>query len=186
MVGKLKIVKPKDDLSFSNGFEFKDDEYLKALQAYSGFDLETMGGQKEIVFCNNKTDEKKEKEEQFEYFSCECDVIDGKTMESLSCYNFFNIIYEIYGLKKITLVLNYDSMDNEFDDDVHEWIYNSSFLLKKAVGVFGDEILPKKNFYFELINDSGEKVTILFENSFLIEKKSNLITIGIQTMKLID
>ena len=186
MVGKLKIAKPKDNLSFSSGFEFKDDEYLKALQAYSGFDLETMSGQKEIVFCNDKIDEKEEKEEEFEYFSCECDVIDGNTMESLSCYNFFNIVYEKYGLKKITLVLNYDSMDTEFDDDVHEWIYNSSFLLKKAVDVFGVELLPKKDFYFELINDSGEKITVLFGDSYLISKNSNLITIGVRIMKLID
>jgi hypothetical protein len=155
MVGKLKIVKPKDDLSFSNGFEFKNDE-------------------------------KKEQEEELEYFSCECDVIDGNTMESLSCYNFFNIVYEKYGLKKITLALNYDSMDNEFDDDVHEWIYNSSFLLKKAVNVFGDEILPKKDFYFELINDSGKKITVLFGDSYLISKNSDLITIGVQITKLID
>jgi hypothetical protein len=32
MVGKLKIAKPKDDLSFSNGFEFKNKVY-KSLSA---------------------------------------------------------------------------------------------------------------------------------------------------------
>ena len=186
MVGKLKIAKPKDDLSFSNGFEFKNDEYLKALQAYSGFDLETMVGQKEIVFCNDKKEEKKENTDEFEYFYCECDVINGDIMKSLSCYDFFNIFYDKKSEKCITLALNYDSMDAEFDDDVREWIYDSSLLLKKAVGIFGVDLLPKKDFYFELINDSGEKITVLFENSFLINKNANLITIGVQTMKLID
>lgn len=183
MVGKLKIAKPKDDLSFSNGFEFKNDEYLKALQAYSSFDLETMIGQKEIVFGNDK---KKENTDEFVYFSCECDIIDNDAMKSLTCYDFFNIFYDKKSEKSIILALNYDSMDTEFDDDMREWIYDSSLLLKKAVGIFGIDLLPKKDFYFELINDSGEKITVLFENSFLINKNANLITIGVRRMKLID
>jgi hypothetical protein len=186
MVGKLKIAKPKDNLSFSSGFEFKDDEYLKALQAYSGFDLETMSGQKEIVFCNDKKEDKKENIDEYEYFSCECDIIDKDEMKSLTCHDFFNIFYDKKSEKSITLALNYDSMDTEFDDDVREWIYDSSLLLRKAVNVFGVELLPKKDFYFELINDSGEKITILFGDSYLINKNSNLITIGVQVMKLID
>ena len=186
MVGKLKIAKPIDNLSFSNGFEFKDDEYLKALQAYSGFDLETMSGQKEIVFCNDKKEDKKENIDEYEYFSCECDIIDKDEMKSLTCHDFFNIMYNTIGVKTIRIALNYDLVDTEFDDDVREWVYDSSLLLRKAVDVFGVELLPKKNFYFELINDSGEKITVLFEDSYLINKNSNLITIGVRIMKLID
>ena len=186
MVGKLKIAKPKDDLSFSNGFEFKNDEYLKALQAYSGFDLETISGQKEIVFCNDKKENKGENQEEFEYFSCECDIIDKDMMKSISCHDFFNIIYGSKGLKTITIALNDDSMDMEFDDDIREWLYDSSLLLRKAVDVFGIELLPKKDFYFELINNSGEQITVLFENSYLINKESNLITIRVSEMKLIN
>jgi hypothetical protein len=186
MIGRLQIAKPIDNLSFSNGFEFKDDEYLKALQAYSGFDLETMSGQKEIVFCNDKKEKKNDKKEEFEYFSCECDIIDEEKMKSLSCYDFFNIFYNKDGVKKITLALNYDLMDNEFDDEIREWVYDSSLLLKKAVSVFGIELLPKKDFYFELINDKGEKIIILFADSYLINKNANLITIGALKMKIIE
>ena len=184
MLGKLKIEKTVDDLSFSSTYEFKGDEYLKALQAYAGFDLDTMMGKKEVELTPEK--ESTVKEIKIEYMSCDCDVIDKNNRASLDCNEFFNIFFSKENNKHMTLALNYETMDNDFEEEIQEWIYESSRLLKNAVGVFGIGLLPKRDFYFEFTNYSGDKITVLFYNAYLVSKDSNLITIGVEDMKLID
>lgn len=186
MLGKLKIEKTVDDLSFSSTYEFKGDEYLKALQAYAGFDLDTMMGKKEVELSSEKEKKPTVKEKEIDYLSCDCDVIDKNNKVSLDCNEFFNIFFSKENEKYMTLALNYETMDNDFEEDIQEWIYESSRLLKKAVGVFGVGLLPKRDFYFEFTNYSGDKITVLFYNAYLVSKDSNLITIGVEDMKLID
>lgn len=177
MLGKLKIEKTVEDLSFSSTYEFKGDEYLKALQEYARFDLDTMMEKKEVELSSEK---------EIDYMSCDCDVIDKNNRVSLNCNEFFNIFFSKENEKHITFALNYETMDDDFEEDIQEWIYESSRLLKKEVGVFGVGLLPKRDFYFEFTNYSGDKITVLFCNAYLVSKDSNLITIGVEDMKLID
>lgn len=186
MLGKLKIEKTVENLSFSSKYEFKDDEYLKALQSYVGFDLDTMMGKKEVDLNVEKKETNIGQETKVEYITCDCDVFDENKKKSLDCNEFFNIFFCKEDVKHITLALDYETMDDDFEEDIQEWIYESSRLLKNAVDVFGLGLLPKRNFYFEFINYSGDKITVLFSNAYLVSKYSNLITIGVEDMKLID
>lgn len=185
MKGKLFLEKFEDNLRFSNGFEFKDGEYLSALENYEGFDLDVMLGKKEVEYKTkenvlNNNFNKNNYDNSL--YSCECDVLDGYN-NSLSCYDFFNIVYGNKEVKELTLILDYDSMDYDFEEEFQEWIGDSERLCR-AVNVFGEGLLPKKDFYFELINDSNEKLLLLLSNTYLVSKESNKITVRVENISI--
>ena len=116
--------------------------------------------------------------------SCECDILDNSNL-SLLCYDFFTIVYSKDVYKELTLLINYELMDEDFEEEFQEWLYNSE-RLSKNIEVFGNDILPKKDFYFELINDANERLLMKFNNSILLEKDKNKVKIRVSNIKLVQ
>lgn len=176
MKGILKILKQNDDLTFSSSFEYSGDEYLKALKDYSTFDSNFMFEKKP----NNQTKSKKM------YLECKCDIMDGLNGHQLNCKEFFDVVFCQDFLKYLTFSLYSDSTDEDFDEEMQEWLYNSNRLRTNSVRIFGVDVLPKKDFYIEIINDNNEVKTLYIPNAFL-EKidKINQFTIGFREIDLI-
>lgn len=182
MKGTLSLFVENINDIFSNSFEFKDDEYLKALQSYEPVDFNNMMG---VECFTSETPSKMDKNDNYREVGCSCDVLDEFGTYNLSIDEIFNIVYSDCPLKKVTLMVDYNEMDMEFEDDFILWVGDSERLSKQAVNVFGNGILPIKNLYFEFLNKNGEKVKLLFENSIVLNKKQNKITIGCENIKMV-
>lgn len=187
MKGKLLIENFEENLTFSNGFEFKDDEYLKALENYEGFDLDVMLGKKEVEYKENNNEKTNINNNHYDnsLYSCECELLDSEHETVLSCHDFFDVVYRSNVVKHLTLMLNYDTMDYEFEEEFQEWVGDSNRLMN-TVCVFGNSVLPKKDFYFEFINDANEKLLMKFNNVFLVKRDLNKLTIGIENMEIVQ
>jgi hypothetical protein len=183
MKGTLSLFVESINGNFSNGFEFKDDEYLKALQSYEAVDFNNMMG---VECFTSETSSIKVKDDNYREVGCLCNVLDELGVYDISIDDIFNIVYSNHPLKKVTLMVDYDEMDMEFEDDFVLWVGDSERLMKQAVNVFGNGILPMKNLYFEFLNKNGEKIKLLFENSIFLNKKQNKITIGCKNIKIVE
>lgn len=183
MKGTLSLLVENISNDFSNNFEFKGDEYLKALQTYESVDFNKMMG---IECCTANTIVNTSQNEEYREVSCTCYLLDEFGRNNLLIDEIFNIVYSNSSLKKVTLMVDYDEMDMEFEDDFILWVGDSERLLKQAVGVFGNGLLPMRNLYFEFLNKNNESVKLLFENSIILNKTKNKITIGSENIKLID
>jgi hypothetical protein len=76
-------------------------------------------------------------------------------------------------------------MDEDFEEEFQEWVYNSE-RLNKNLELFGVDILPKKNFYFELVNDANERLLMKFNNTILLDKDKNKIKISVININLVQ
>lgn len=187
MKGKILIDKKVDDLTSTNDFEFNDGEYLEMLKNYEGIELDVMLGKKAVEYNFKECEHHNFIKNKYDntLFSCECEVLDSENDNVLTCYEFFNVVYNKKDIKYLTLLLNYDTCEEEFQEELQEWLYDSERLMK-TVTVFGKGMLPKKDFYFELVNDANEKLLLEFSNTFLIKKELNKITIGIDNIKIVQ
>lgn len=183
MRGTLSLLVGNITNDFSNNFEFKDDEYLKALESYEAVDFNNMMG---VECCTANTMFNTTQNEEYREVSCTCYILDEFGTYDLSIDEIFNVAYSHSSLKKVTLMVNYDEMDMEFEDDFILWVGDSERLLKQAVGVFGNGLLPMKDLYFEFLNKKHEKIKLLFENCIILNKNKNKITIGSENIKLIE
>lgn len=183
MKGTLSLLVEDMKGDFSKSFEFKDDEYLKALQSYEAVDFNNMMG---VECCTANTMINTTQNEEYREVSCTSYLLDEFGTYDLSIDEIFNIVYSHSPLKKITLMVDYNEMDMEFEDDFVLWAGDSERLLKQAVGVFGNGLLPMKNLYFEFLNKKNERIKLLFENSIILNKNQNKITVGIEKIKLIE
>lgn len=183
MKGTLSLFVENLTNDFSNSYEFKGDEYLKALQSYEPVDFNNMMGVE--CYTTKITNQTPQNEEYREVF-CTCYVLDELGVTDLSIDEIINMVYSDSSLKKITLMVDYEEMDMEFEDDFILWVGDSERLLTQAVEIFGDSLLPMKNLYFEFLNKKNETVKLLFENSIILKRDKNKVTIGSKNIKLIN
>lgn len=183
MKGTLSLLVENIDNKFSDNYEYHGDEYLKALQNYQGVDFNNMMG---VECCVSEMPSKNTQNNEYYEVSCLCCLLDEGGVIDLTVDNIFDMVYSQQSMKRFSVVIDYDTMDMEFEDDFSIWVGDSERLLKQAVDVFGNGLLPCQNFYFEFLNNKGESVKILFENSIMLNKYMNKITIGCDKIKLIE
>lgn len=172
MLGTVYLEWYDDNLSsFDTKIELSEEEYVKMLNQYCG-----LGAQFPSVEDN--------KEKKQNYVSCKCDVCDIRTLTSLSVNDFFDIVYRKNGVNYLTLLLNYEKMDEEFESEVKEWIHTTQRMLNK--GISDGQYLPTMTFILSFLNDSNQMVYFELCDAFLVKNENNKISIGVPLVRLIE